>query len=41
MNPITAEELAVLTRHDPHGSAGYAQAPAVPVPAAVHDNRAR
>ena len=41
MNPITAEELAVLTRHDPHSSAGHAQAPAVPVPPVVHDNRAR
>ncbi len=41
MNPITAEELGVLTRHDPHSSAGHAQAPAVPDPPLVHDNRAR
>ena len=41
MHPITPEELAVSTHSDPHASAGYAQAPAAVVPAAVHDNRAR
>ena len=41
MNPITAEELAVLTRHDPHASPEYAQTPSLPVLAPVHDNRPR
>jgi DNA-binding NarL/FixJ family response regulator len=41
MNPITAEELAVLTRHEPHTSPDYTQAPSLPVLAPDHDNRPR
>lgn len=41
MNPITAEELAALTRHAQHGSTEHAQAPSAPQLATLHDNRAR